>query len=152
MTRMDALTCMRLLRDRQEQINRIKERIQMRRDAATAITAQYGERGGSSGSSADKMPNYVADVDELLTKQNRLIRLQGAELALCVRLCDDLDGVKSKVLYEFYGKTWTLAAIAASEGYTAGYIRKVKGELDAALSERTVDGLLPGWYTEEMNE
>lgn len=146
---MDALSCMKLLRDRGDQIARLKERISMRRDAVTAITAQYGERGGSSGSSADKMPNYVADVDELLTKQSALIRKQSAELQLCVQLCDGFDGVKSKVLYEYYGKTWTLNAIATSEGYTASYIRKVKGELDAELQQMKVDDRLPDWYTEE---
>lgn len=146
---MDALTVMKELRERQEQISRIKERILMRRDAVTAITAQYGERGGTSGSSADKMVSYVADVDELLDKQNRLIRRQGAELALCVKLCDGLDGVKSKVLYEYYGKTWTLSAIAASEGYTPNYVRRIKGELDTMLQGIMVDQLLPEWYTEE---
>lgn len=146
---MDALTVMKLLRERQEQIIRIKERISMRRDAVTSITAQYGERGGTSGASNDKMVNYVADVDEMLDMQNRLIRLQSAELALCVKLCDGFDGVKSKVLYEFYGKTWTLSAIASSENYAGSYIRKVKVELDAALAAMNVDKLLPDWYTEE---
>lgn len=139
MTAYDILTN---LRSRGEQLDRLSEKLDMLRDAVTHITPAYGEHAGGS-SQEDKMAAHASRVDEILEQQARVRRLQADETVYCVQLAETLEGVKGKLAYSYYARCWTLRAFAAAEGYTEGYVRKVKMELDRELRD------IQGPYMEE---
>ena len=148
---MSILELLKRLRGREKQVADLKEKISLRRDAATNITARYGERvpGGSGG---DGMPAYAAQIDDLSRKITEVTQLWQAEMSYCVALCDKYDGVERTLLYNFYGKGWTLRAIAMSGGYSEGYCRKAKAKLDESLKNAEVEKhLLPDWYIRRMS-
>ena len=146
------LDVLKRLRGREAQVGELKEKIRMRRDAATSVTAQYGAAppGGGSG---DRMSDYVAQIDELSRKIADITCLWQAEMAYCVGLCDAYDGVERMLIYNYYGKGWTLRAVASAGGYSEGYCRKAKGRLDASLSEAEAEPhRLPDWYERKREE
>lgn len=150
---MSALDMLKRLRGREAQVDELREKISMRRDAATAITARYGAAPSGSGRSGDSMTDYAAQIDALNRKIADVTCLWQAEMAYCVSLCDTYDGVERMLIYHYYGKGWTLRAVASAGGYSEGYCRKAKGRLDASLSGLEVDArLLPDWYERKWRE
>ena len=149
---MSILELLRRLREREAQVSELKEKIALRRDAATNITAKYGENtpGGSSG--GDRMLNYAAQVDALNRRIAEVTQMWQVEMAYCVGLCDRYEGVERMLIYNYYGKNWTLRAVATSGGYSEGYCRKAKSKLDKSLEHMPVEkNLLPDWYIRRMS-
>lgn len=149
---MSVLELLKRLRQREKQVSELKEKIALRRDAATNITAKYGEGAPGGGFGGDKMPTYAAQIDELSRKIGEVTQLWQAEMSYCVALCDRYEGVERTLLYNFYAKGWTMRAIAASGGYSEGYCRKIKAKLDESLKDAPVDkSRLPDWYIRRMS-
>lgn len=149
---MSILELLKKLRGREKQVSELKEKIALRRDAATNITARYGESTPGGGRAGDSMPNYAAEIDELTRKIADVTQLWQAEMSYCVALCDRYEGVERTLIYNFYGKGWTLRAIAASGGYSESYCRKIKAKLDESLKSAPIDDKrLPDWYIRRMS-
>jgi len=141
------LEVMNNLRRAGDDCARIRESIDMRRDAVTAITAKYGDAGGHGGGDTDKMSAYAARVEQLQDKLDRRKRQWAWEMENCLEIADTLEGIERTILYSYYGKAWTLDAIAQSAGFTPSYVRKRKVSLDDMLRDMTVKDV-PEWYTE----
>lgn len=138
---MTALEVMKRLRDEPREEARVKEQIEMRRDAVTRVSARYEAAPGGSSPSTDRMAAHAVKVEPLLTELQQIKERWRAELEYCVKLTDRLESeVWRKVLYNYYGKGWTLAAVADFLGYSEGYIRKQKTKLDAHLNGITAAG------------
>lgn len=150
---MSVLDVLKRLRGREAQVGELKEKIRMRRDAATSVTAKYGAAPSGGGRSGDSMSDYAAQIDELSREIADITCLWQAEMAYCVSLCDAYNGVERMLIYNYYGKGWTLRAVASAGGYSEGYCRKAKGRLDASLSDAEVDWRrLPDWYDRKRRE
>ena len=144
---MTALEVMLNLRRAGDDCARIQELIDMRRDAVTRVTAAYGEKGGSGGAAADRMSDYAARIDQLSRRLSARKRAWEWEMDICLLIADELEGIERTVLYSYYGKAWTLDAIASSAGFTPTYVRKRKVALDEQLRAREIAA--PDWYREE---
>ena len=130
---MTAYDVMRRLRGRSDECEALKAKIDMRRDAVTSITAAYGEKGSRGSAESDRYAAYAAAVTELTGELDRLRCRWQQEMDYCLRLVDRLTGPQAKLLYLYYGKSWTVSGIAKSEGYTDGYVKRVKRETDEWL-------------------
>lgn len=128
----------------------IQDSIDRWREQVTTVTARYGEGGGHGSGDTDKMGEYAAKVDRLLTRLERRKRRWSLEMEICLTVCDELTGIERTILYAYYAKAWTLDAIAGSAGFTPAYVRKRKAELDSALRARELD--VPGWYEEQNDD
>ena len=134
---MTAFDVMQSLRGAGDEIQSMRETIEMRKDAVASITAGYGESGGHGSGETDRMAAYAARVEELEKRLSERREAQRREAELCLDLCEQLEGVNRTVLYSYYLKSWTLDAIATSSGFTPGYVRRKKKELDEWL--KTID-------------
>lgn len=130
---MTALDMMTRLRSRYEQHKDLSEMLEIRRAMVTNVTAGYGERQGGSGAK-DRMAEHAARVDDLLGRIDRLKRAWALEMELCARLCEKLDSAERGVLFKYYGKNWSIPAIAKDAGYSESYLRQVKRGLEKWLA------------------
>jgi len=132
---MTALDVMRRLRQEPQEEARVKEQIEMRRDAVTRVSARYEAAPGGSSPSTDRMAQHAVKVEPLLNELKAIKERWRAEMEYCVKLTDKMESeVWRKILYNYYGKGWTLAAVADFLGYSEGYIRKQKSKMDAYLA------------------
>lgn len=151
---MTALELLKTLRTAGDEIDDINDQIAMRQSAATFITAHYGEEGGG-GSSApgDKFANYAANVGDLREKLIDRKKRWTAEMEYCIQLADTFDGLERMIVFNYYGRAWTVAAIAKSAGYTEGAVKKTKSKVDAHLAGIIVEIYqMPDWYWKELIE
>lgn len=151
---MKAMTILRRCRNAEQDMRRIQQCIQRRRDAAESITARPDGVGGRSTGEADKLSAFVASITELEAQLRQREMALRAEVAAACVLLDYLPDTESAVLHQYYIRRLKLSAIARRMGYTEGYIRKVRiaGErMLEALPCEQVRGALPGWYLRERD-
>ena len=135
---MTALDLMLRLRDRYEQSKSLNELLEIRRAMVTNETAGYGEKQGG-GARKDRFAEHVARADELLSEINRVKKDWQMEMDLCARLCEKLGGAERAFLYKYYGKSWSVPAVARESGYSEGYMRQVKRRVDEWLEKMSYE-------------
>ena len=151
---MNAMTIMRRCREARNDVERLQQRIDQRRDVLNSLSApQADPNGGSRGSGdKDKIGKILADIDELEREVEARKEAEKAEKTAALTLLDMVPDLEGRVLYDYYVKRWDTPEIARKEKYTAGYVRKTKrnGEqLLEMLSPERVDNVLPAWYLRE---
>lgn len=151
---MEAMTILKRCRAAKTDIERLRQRIEQRRDVLDSLSApQADPDGGSRGSrDPDKIGRILADIDELEREIEAREEAEKAEKVAAVSLLDMVPELESKVLHDYYIKRWDTPRIASKEKYTAGYVRKTKrsGEqLLDMISQERVDATLPAWYLRE---
>lgn len=153
---MKAITILKRCRDAEQDMRRIRQRIQQRREAAESVTQRVDAIGGGRGTAEpDKIAAFVAAITELDADLKAREQARRVEVAAACVLLDCLPENESAVLHQFYIKHLTIPAIAHKLGFTEGYIRKLKmtGEhLMDELPRETVLSALPGWYLRERPE
>lgn len=153
---MKAMTILARCRAAKNDISRIQQRIDQRRELLDSIGAPACDRPGGSGAwDRDKTGRILADIDELEREKDARKEEERAEKVAAVSLLEMVPDLEGKVLYDYYIRGWDTPEIARKEKYTAGYVRKAKrnGEqlLDMLGPDR-VRSVLPGWYIREKEE
>ena len=151
---MNAMTILKRCRAAKNDIGRLLQRIEQRRDVLDSLSApQADPNGGSRGTGdKDKIGKILADIDELERDVEARKEAEKAEKTAALTLLDMVPDLEGRVLYDYYVKRWDTPEIARKEKYTAGYVRKTKrnGEqLLEMLSPERVDSVLPAWYLRE---
>ncbi len=151
---MNAMTILKRCRAAKNDIGRLLQRIEQRRDVLDSLSApQADPNGGSRGTGdKDKIGKILADIDELEREVEARKEAEKAEKTAALTLLDMVPDLEGRVLYDYYVKRWDTPEIARKEKYTAGYVRKTKrnGEqLLEMLSPERVDSVLPAWYLRE---
>ena len=151
---MNAMTILKRCRAAKNDIGRLLQRIEQRRDVLDSLSApQDDPNGGSRGTGdKDKIGKILADIDELEREVEARKEAEKAEKTAALTLLDMVPDLEGRVLYDYYVKRWDTPEIARKEKYTAGYVRKTKrnGEqLLEMLSPERVDSVLPAWYLRE---
>lgn len=151
---MNAMTILKRCRAAKNDIGRLLQRIEQRRDVLDSLSApQADPNGGSRGTGdKDKIGKILADIDELEREVEARKEAEKAEKTAALTLLDMVPELEGRVLYDYYVKRWDTPEIARKEKYTAGYVRKTKrnGEqLLEMLSPERVDSVLPAWYLRE---
>lgn len=153
---MRAITILKRCREAEQDMRRIRQRIQQRREAAESVTPKANAIGGGRGTvEPDKIAAFVAAITELEADLQAREQARRVEAAAACVLLDRLPENESAVLHQFYIKRLKIPAIAHELGFTEGYIRKLKTVGERLLDElprETVLGALPGWYTRERPE
>ena len=125
---------------------RLRERVEMYRDAAGRMTASLD---GIGARRTDHMAAIMGEIDEVERQLRQREREQSAEIAAALQLLDTLPPLECLVLNRYYLRRETLNAIAVGLGYSYGYVRGRKADgcrLLRALGEGEVMRLLPQWY------
>ena len=151
---MNAMIILKRCRAAKNDIGRLLQRIEQRRDVLDSLSApQADPNGGSRGTGdKDKIGKILADIDELEREVEARKEAEKAEKTAALTLLDMVPDLEGRVLYDYYVKRWDTPEIARKEKYTAGYVRKTKrnGEqLLEMLSPERVDSVLPAWYLRE---
>ena len=151
---MNAMTILKRCRAAKNDIGRLLQRIEQRRDVLDSLSApQADPNGGSRGTGdKDKIGKILADIDELEREVEARKEAEKAEKTAALTLLDMVPDLEGRVLYDYYVKRWDTPEIARKEKYTAGYVRKTKrnGEqLLEMLSPERVDSVLQAWYLRE---
>ena len=137
--------CRRVETDRRK----LRERIEMYRDAAGRMTASLDGIGARSTGETDHMAAIMGEIDEVEQQLRQREREYAAELSVAIRLLEDLPDLMQIVMRWYYIRRETLAAIAMNLGYSQGYVRNLKTDAVHQLQqigEGTVRQLLPEWY------
>lgn len=151
---MNALTIFTRCREAEDDVRRLKMRIQQRRDALTSITAPPPDpNGGSHGTgTGDRIGTLAIDITDLEAQLQHRNERRRAEVAAACVLLDCLPEYQSRVMSYYYLQGLRVPQIATRMRYSAGYIRKLKAMADdsaADIDESVVDGALPAWYIRE---
>ena len=151
---MNAMTIMKRCRTGKDDIARIQQRIDQRRDLLDSIGAPPADpNGGSRGTGdKDKTGRILADIDLLEREMEARREAWNAEKVAAVALLEKVPDLEGTVLYDYYVKRMDTPEIARKEKYTPGYVRKTKrnGEqLLEMLGPEQVKAVLPAWYIKE---
>ena len=151
---MNAMTILKRCRAAKNDIGRLLQRIEQRRDVLDSLSApQADPNGGSRGTGdKDKIGKILADIDELEREIRARTEAEQAEKVSACALLDMVPELEGRILYDYYVKRWDTQEIARKEKYTAGYVRKTKRNAEQLLTMLDVDrvnGTLPGWYLRE---
>lgn len=152
---MRAITILQRCRDAEQDLRRIRQRIERRREAAESVSPRINAGGGRSTAEPDKIAAFVAAITELEADLRGREQARRVEVAAACVLLDGLPENESAVLHQFYIKRQKIPAIARRLGFTEGYIRKLKTMGERMLDElpqETVRGALPCWYIREYPE
>lgn len=154
---MDALTILKRCRAADEDIRRLEQRIQQRRDAMTSINApQADPDSGSRGPrDPDKIGKILGDIDILERRLTARKQARNVELAAACVLLDGLQAMESSVLHAYYVRQEDTAVIARRMKYRDSYIRKIKARGErhlSAMAPEQVAATLPPWYLKEQGE
>ena len=146
---MNAMTIMRRCRSGRDDIARIQQRIEQRRDLLDSIGAPPMDPngGGRGNGDKDKTGRILGDIDLLEREMEARREAENAEKVAAVSLVEMVPDTEGKVLYDYYVKGWDTTEIARKEKYTPGYVRKTKrsGEkLLEMLGPERVAAVLPG--------
>lgn len=148
---MNAMTIMRRCREARNDVERLQQRIDQRRDVLNSLSApQADPNGGSRGSGdKDKIGRILAEIDELERKRDARWEEEEAEKVATCALVDMVPELEGKILFLYYVKRIDTTAIAKREKYTTGYVRKTKRSAEQLLemiNPERVDSTLPDWY------
>ena len=151
---MNAMTILKRCRAAKNDIGRLLQRIEQRRDVLDSLSApQADPNGGSRGTGdKDKIGKILADIDELEREVEARKEAEKAEKTAALTLLDMVPDLEGRVLYDYYVKRWDTPEIARKEKYTAGYVRKTKRNAEQLLEMLDPDrvrGTLPAWYLRE---
>ena len=154
---MNAMTILRRCRQAKNDLERLQQRIDQRREVLDGLSAPVADANGGSrgGGDPDKTGRIVADIDALEREMEARKAAERAEKVAAISLLDMVPDLEGKVLYDYYVKRMDTPEIARKERYTAGYVRKTKrsGErLLEMLSPERVLSVLPAWYIKEKGE
>lgn len=147
-----ALTAMEILercRRAEADKRRLRERVEMYRDAAGRMTASLDGIGARGTGEADHMAAIVGEIDGVERQLRQREREESAEIAAALQLLDTLPPLECLVLNRYYLRRETLNAIAVGLGYSYGYTRGKKADGCRLLrdwGEGEVMRLLPQWY------
>ena len=147
-----AITAMEILercRRAEADKRRLRERVDMYRDAAGRMTASLDGIGARGTGETDHMATIVGEIDEVERQLARREREHAAETAAACQLLDLLPPLECAICNRYYVRRETLRAIALNMGYSYGYVRACK--TDACRQLREVDeadmlAMLPAWY------
>lgn len=151
---MNAIIILKRCRESKNDIERLEQRIEQRREVLDSLSApQANPNGGSRPTGdVDKTGRILADIDEL--ERAIAARREAAEaerIASCA-IVDMVPVLEGKVLYDYYVRRWDTGTIARKEKYTSGYVRKTKRSAEQLLemiSQERVNATLPAWYLRE---
>lgn len=151
---MNAITILKRCRAAKNDIERLQQRIEQRRDVLGSLSApQADPNGGSHGTGdKDKIGRILADIDELEREMEARKEAEKAEKVASCALMDMVPDLEGRVLYDYYVKRMDTPEIARKEKYTAGYIRKTKRNAEQRLDmlgQERVRSVLPPWYLRE---
>lgn len=151
---MNAMTIMKRCRAAKSDVERLKQRIEQRRDVLNSLSApQADPNGGSRGSGdKDKIGRILAEIDELEREKDARQEEGEVERVAACALMDMVPDLEGKILFGYYVKRLDTTTIARKEKYTMGYVRKVKRAAEQLLEmigPERVDGTLPAWYLKE---
>ena len=150
---MEAMTILRRCRGSEEEIRRLEDAIWRRRDAMTSLQSVRTDTDGGSHPTGDrdKIGRMLEDVDALERRLEDRRQAQAVETASSCAMLDVLPGLESRVLYDYYVRRMSTAAIAVRLRYTVSYIRRIKREGERLMREvdaAAVAEALPRWYLE----
>ncbi len=154
---MKAMTIMKRCRTAEDDLARIRNRIDQRKELLDGKSVPPPDPNGGSrgGGDPDRTGRSLADIDQLEREAVARQEAWNAEKAAAISLTEMVPDTEGKVLYDYYVKRMDTPEIARKEKYTPGYVRKVKrsGEqlLDMLGPDR-VRSVLPGWYMREKEE
>ena len=120
---MRAITILQRCREAEQDLRRIRQRIERRREAAESVTPRINAGGGRSTAESDKIAAFVAAITELEADLRGREQARRVEVAAACVLLDCLPENESAVLHQFYIKRQKIPAIARKLGFTEGYIR-----------------------------
>lgn len=148
---MNAMTIMKRCRAARNDVERLQQRIDQRRDVLTSLSApQADPNGGSHGSGdKDKIGRILAEIDELERLRDARREEEEAEKVAVCALMDMVPDLEGKILFGYYVKRMDTTAIARKEKYTTSYVRRVKRDAEKLiemLGPERVDSTLPAWY------
>ena len=151
---MNAMTIMKRCRAAKSDVERLKQRIEQRRDVLDSLSAPQADlNGGSRGSGdKDKIGRILAEIDELEREKDARQEEGEVERVAACALMDMVPDLEGKILFGYYVKRLDTTAIARKEKYTMGYVRKVKRAAEQLLEmigPERVDSTLPAWYLKE---
>lgn len=140
--------CRRVEADRRK----LRERVEMYRDAAGRMTASLDGIGARSTGETDHMAAIMGEIDAVEQLLRQREREYSAELSAACRLLEGLPELQQIVLVAYYIRRESLAAAALKLGYSQGYVRNLKTDAVRQLQqigESAVIRLLPDWYVAE---
>ena len=119
---MRAITIMQRCRDAEQDLRRIRQRIERRREAAESVTPRINAGGGRSTAEPDKIAAFVAAITELEADLRGREQARRVEVAAACVLLDRLPETEGAVLHQYYVQRRKIHNIAAKMGYTDSYI------------------------------
>ena len=152
---MRAITIMQRCRDAEQDLRRIRQRIERRREAAESVTPRINAGGGRSTAEPDKIAAFVAAITELEADLRGREQARRVEVAAACVLLDRLPETEGAVLHQYYVQRRKIHNIAAKMGYTDSYICRLKTAGERILNNmepEIVRSALPNWYLREWPE
>lgn len=151
---MNAMTILRRYRAAKDDIRKLQQRIDQRRDVLTSLgSLQADPNGGSKGTTdPDRNGRILAEIDELERQIEARREAEKVEANAVPALLDMVPELEGRVLFLYYVKRIDTGAIARKEKYTAGYVRKTKRNAEQLLEMLSPDRVattLPAWYLRE---
>ena len=151
---MKAINILKRCRAAKNDVERLQQRIEQRREVLDSLSApQADPNGGSRGiGDKDKIGRVLADIDEIEREIEARKEAAEAERVAGCAIVDMVPALEGKILYDYYIRRWDTAQIARKEKYTAGYVRKTKRNAEQLLemiSQERVNSTLPPWYLRE---
>lgn len=135
---MTALDVFRRCAAADEEIERIRERIERREALATGATARpLSPDGGGhgSGDASMRLLDYVGDVEQLREKLAKRTRQRDMDRACCVYLAEVMPAELGRVMLRLYMDGMRLDAIGAQEHCSLSTVKRLKRRAEA-LSAR----------------
>jgi len=152
---MKAMTILTRCRRAEDDLRRIQQRIQQRREAAESVVPKTDRVGARGAAHPDWMGENLAAVSEQEARLTARERAYMAEVDAVCLILDRLTETESAVLYQFYINRQKAAYIAKKQGFSEGYVRKIKADAERAIEaipEEWVETVVPKWYCEEWPE
>lgn len=153
--RLTAMEILERCRRAEADKRRLRERVNMYRDAAGRMTASLDGIGARSTGESDHMATIVGEIDAVERQLKQREREHSAEVSAAIRLLDMLPPLECSVMNRYYIRRETLNAIATGLGYSYTYVRHKKADACRRLwkiGEDAVSELLPEWYIIEREK
>lgn len=136
---MTAMDVFESYKSRGARIARLEEKIKRREAVMTSGTSRLsGDGGRSSGDASMRLIDYVSNIEELRGALDKAISEREREKACCLYLAEALPGLQADVMARIYLGGMTVREAAGDLGYSASYIKRVKGEAEKMCREITI--------------